>query len=282
LITSRQNRRLKDIRRLRRSKGNRSGELLLEGPHLVAAALDAGLELREVFVTARFLERADAGGLLSRLSPTPITEVSPPLLDELADADAPRGLVAIAAARRDDTRRGLRQGGPVLFLDRIQDPGNLGAVARVAEAAGAAGLCLGPGTVDPAHPRALRASAGSLLRLPVLEGADRTAVRRHLDAPLPWVLLSPADGEDLYRTDLPERLVLLLGSEGTGVSAELARSADLRIRVPMAPPVESLNVAVAAGVVLFELVRRRQQAAEPAAVGTHERRPAHTTASDGE
>lgn len=255
MITSRQNRRLKDIRRLRRSKGRRGGELLLEGPHLIAAALDAGIELREVLATPSFLPQA--AELLRRLGSTPVIEVSAPLLEELADADAPRGVVALADVAWGDDCRALRSRGPVLFVDRIQDPGNLGALVRVAEAAGGGGVCLGSGTVDPAHPRALRASAGSLLRLPLVLAADPCSVHRDLD-PAPWVLLDPHHGEDLYRAELPERLVLIVGSEGAGATAELGRVAERRVRVPMAPPVESLNVAVAAGVVLFELARRQR------------------------
>lgn len=267
MITSRQNRRLKDIRRLRRSKGSRGGELLLEGPHLITSALEAGVELREVLATSRFLARSE--DLLRRLGSTTVLEVPAPLLDELADADAPRGIVALARAGWGEDCAVLRRRGPILFVDRIQDPGNLGALARVAEAAGAAGLCLAPGTVDPAHPRALRASAGSLLRLPLVLGAEPPSLRRHLDdlerVPPPWVLLSPHDGEDLYRADLWERLVLVVGSEGSGISPELARQAERRVHIPMAPPVESLNVAVAAGIVLFELARRRGAEGTPAA-----------------
>ena len=131
----------------------------------------------------------------------------------------------------------------------MQDPGNLGALARVAEAAGAAGLALSPGSAHPNHPRALRASAGSLLRLPVAVGVEAAALDRRL-APVaahagwPW---SPRDGQDLWAAALDGALVLALGAEGPGLSpAPLAR-ADLRLTIPVEPPVESLNATVAGG-----------------------------------
>src|SRR5258706_8099926 len=155
MITSRQNQRVKDIRRLRRSKGDRA---LLEGPHLVAEALAAGLRLEEILGTPDFL--ASAGGRrLSRGWTVEPLEVDPELLAELTDADSPRGVLAVAHV----PRAGIESlpavsGRPYLYLDGLQDPGNLGALARVAEAAGATGLALSPGCVHPNHPRALRAS----------------------------------------------------------------------------------------------------------------------------
>ncbi len=146
---------------------------------------------------------------------------------------------------------------PYLYLDGLQDPGNLGALARVAEAAGAAGLALSPGCVHPNHPRALRASAGSLLRLPVAVGVEPEALDAHLAAAHPrWAALVPRDGEDLYRAPLAGTLILAVGAEGPGLSPALLARAGLRLTIPMAAAVESLNATVAAALVLFEVRRR--------------------------
>jgi TrmH family RNA methyltransferase len=255
MITSRQNQRVKDIRRLRRSKGDRA---LLEGPHLVAEALAAGLRLEEILATADFLASAD-GRRLSRGWTVEPLEVDPELLAELTDADSPRGVLAVAHV----PRAGIESlpavsGRPYLYLDGLQDPGNLGALARVAEAAGATGLALSPGCVHPNHPRALRASAGSLLRLPVAVAAEPGALSRHLAAAGPrWAALVPRGGEDLYGTELAGTLVLAVGAEGPGLSPDLLARTTLRLTIPMEPAVESLNATVAAALVLFELRRRR-------------------------
>ncbi len=275
MIASRQNRTLKDIRRLRRSKGEHA---LLEGPHLVAEALAAGLTLDPILITPGFLA-SPAGVSLARRFPVAPLAVEDRLLDELADADTPRGLLAVAHLPRGGVAAlPARAGGIYLFVEGLQDPGNLGALARVAEAAGAAGMALAEGTAHPNHPRALRASAGSLLRLPLAVGADAAELHRHLaaaaaravasparaaqapGATVTWVALAPRDGIDLYNPAAEcsgGTLVLALGAEGPGLSQALLERATMRLTIPVAPPVESLNATVAAALVLYELRRRR-------------------------
>lgn len=273
MITSRQNRRIKDIRALRRSKGDR---VLLEGPHLVAEAVASGLVLEEVLAAPGFFESSAEGGELRRVLaslPEPPLEVAPDVLAALADADAPKGLLAVARLPRGgvESLPAVRYG-VYLFLEGLQDPGNLGAVARSAEAAGAAGLALAPGCVHPNHPRALRGSAGSLLRLPAAVGVEAWELDERLGEELQglprWAALVPRDGEEIWKADLTgsEPLVLAVGAEGPGLSDALLARADLRLTIPLAPPVESLNAAVAAALVLFE-IRRRRPAAGPAGSG---------------
>jgi RNA methyltransferase, TrmH family len=267
---------------------------LLEGPHLLAAALAAGSPIETVVATAEFLASPAGRDLAAALPCLPLT-VEPRLLDELADSDSPRGLLAVARLPRGGAETlPVRPGGTYLYVEGLQDPGNLGALARVAEAAGAAGMALSAGTVHPNHPRALRASAGSLLRLPVAVGVDPDLLDRHLRGPLEsagdlgaagaagaagdyrahaapgahgahlrvprWMALVPRGGVDLYDAlrDAPGgTIVLALGAEGPGVSPALLERASVRITIPVASPVESLNATVAAALTLFELRRRR-------------------------
>jgi TrmH family RNA methyltransferase len=255
MITSRHNERLKDIRRLRRSKGDHA---LLEGPHLVGEAVAAGFELETVLATPAWLETPEGQRLARRLPVAPL-EGEPHLLEEVTDADSPRGVLAVARLPRSGVGSlPAREAGVYLYLDGLQDPGNVGALARVAEAAGATGLALSPGTVHPNHPRALRASAGSLLRLPVAVAVEAASLDHHLAPVRPrWLALVPRDGADLWRAPLGGSLVLAVGAEGPGLSPTLLERADQRLTIPLAPPVESLNATVAAALVLFE-VRRRQ------------------------
>lgn len=256
MISSPSNPKLKAIRRLRRSKGPQA---LLEGPNLLSDALDCGLALTTVLATAGFLERSALTPRLMR-SPLALIEVSEEVIASLSDADSSQGVIAVANLPR--LGASILPCGPgdrlYLYLDRLQDPGNLGAIARVAEAAGASALALSPGCVHPNHPRALRASAGSLLRLPVAIEVGAEEVASALGAITPrWIALVPRDGIDLYSTELPDRLILALGAEGSGLSSEVLHQAILGITIPVRAPVESLNVAVAAAVVIFELVRRQ-------------------------
>jgi RNA methyltransferase, TrmH family len=255
MISSPQNRRLQDIRRLRRRQGDRA---LLEGPHLVAEALAGGVALEEVLVTPEFAASA-AGRRLAEALGRPPLAVAPALLRRLADADAPQGVLAVAGLPRcGPAALPRRPGAAYLFAEGLQDPGNLGALARTAEAAGAAALALSPGSVHPNHPRALRASAGSLLRLPVAIGCTAEDLEGRLAGLAPrWIALVPRGGEPLYQAPLDGTLILALGAEGPGLSPPLAARAEIRLTIPIEPAVESLNATVAAALVLFELRRRR-------------------------
>lgn len=256
------------MRRLRRSKGDRA---LLEGPHLVTEALDAGVALELVLATPEMLAGEEGRRLAARLASPPL-EVAGEVLASLADADSPRGMAAIARLPRSGAASlPLGPGSVYLYLDGLQDPGNLGALARVAEAAGAAGLALAPGTVHPNHPRALRGSAGSLLRLPAAVGVTPDDLDRRLreeGAEPHWIALATRGGASLWSDDWDSSpagggaggpLVLAVGAEGPGLSPEAAARAAVAVTIPLAPPVESLNAVVAAALVLFELRRRSMQ-----------------------
>ena len=223
----------------------------------MAEAAAAGLPLETVLATPAWLASAEGRSVVSRLSRPPL-EAAPEILEDLADADSPRGALAVAYLPRAGVEAlPVRPGRPYLYLDGLQDPGNLGALARVAEAAGAAGLALSSGSVHPNHPRALRASAGSLLRLPVAVAATPEALDRHLSPTSPrWAALVPRNGEDLWRAPLEGTLVLAVGAEGPGLSADLLERAVLRLTISMEAGVESLNATVAAALVLFEVRRR--------------------------
>lgn len=271
MIRSRSNPQVRTIRRLRSAHGRRNADLLLlEGTHLATAAAEAGLTLRHLLVTPDF--QARYAELLDRVeheSGTRATLIDPERLREQADADAPRGIVAIVEPPH--TWKTAESTAPVpgpglhLYADGIQDPGNLGAMARSAEAAGAASLLLSPGTARPSHPRALRASAGSLLRIPLWIGVDVDRFTSHArclpltphlpdqDSPRTFRLFS----NDPLPSDLsPTRpIILAVGSESGGLSPPLLTRADLLLSIPTAHAVESLNATVAASLALFELRR---------------------------
>lgn len=222
-------------------------------------AAAAGIGLETVLATPAWLETPEGRTLARSLPERSLLEIAPELLDEMTDSDSPRGVLAIARLPRFGADRlPVHAGAVYLYLDGLQDPGNLGALARVAEAAGAAALALSPGTVHPNHPRALRASAGSLLRLPVAVGAGTAEVDRRLAPARPrWMALEPRDGAGLWQAGLDGTLILAVGAEGPGLSPAVRERADLRLTIPLQPPVESLNATVAAALVLFEVRRRR-------------------------
>lgn len=220
-------------------------------------ALAAGLRLEPVVATAEFLASPAGEAVLARLSRPPLVATER-VLGELADADSPRGLVAACSLPRPSLAAlTLRPGQVWMFLDAIQDPGNLGALARVAEGLGAAGLLLSPGCADPNHARSLRASAGSLLRLPVAVQVEPAEARARLASRARWIGLEAHAGsirlEELATADDGEVVVVAIGAEGPGLSPATRAALDVAVTIALAGRLESLNVAVAAALVLARL-----------------------------
>lgn len=227
---------------------------MLEGPHLIAEALAAGLTLETLLATEEFLA-SRAGRELTIETLPAVERVSPDLIDYLSDADSPRGVLAVARLPRGgvDTLP-ITTEGVYLYVDGMQDPGNLGALVRVAEAFAVTAVALSPGSVHPNHPRALRASAGSLLRMSVACGVEDQALHGHLQSISPsWTALTPRAGAGLE--DLPKAgsVVLAVGAEGPGLSDEILARIDRRVTIPLSGQVESLNSTVAAAIALHAL-----------------------------
>jgi TrmH family RNA methyltransferase len=154
-----------------------------------------------------------------------------------------------------------KPGTPVLIvvLSGIQDPGNLGTILRSAEAFGATGILCLTGTVSRWNSKAMRASAGSVFRLPVLASSESKAIQHLREAGIRTVAAMAREAEPLNEFDLTGPIALFIGSEGSGLSSEIAAQCDARITIPCPGPVESLNAAVAASVLLYEASRQRAE-----------------------
>jgi len=220
---------------------------LLEGEKPILEAVSAGLGLEHVLhdASVRPGRLAAAAAARPRL-------VSRAVLERIADTKTPQHLLAIARRRDVPVAELFARPGPLVFLFGLQDPGNLGAVVRVAEAAGGAGVAAAPGSADFFHPRAVRASAGSVLRLPVSGRVSFEPFAR--DAKEAGRVLCgavPSGGDDPFLSPAPQASVIVVGSEGSGLPAGAYRYLDRRLTIPMRPPVDSLNAAVAAALLLY-------------------------------
>ena len=246
--------------RLLRDKG--ADELcLVEGPRLLEEALASGIELVEVAAAPR-AETSERGQRLLaalRARGTPVHRMAEGLVAALSEAEASQGMLALAR-RPVFAEAALYRGTPLVVVAvGVQDPGNLGGLLRTAEAAGATGACLTAGTADPFSWKALRGSMGSAFRLPHVRGLTAEEAVRRLRGHGLLILATAADADLAYdRADLRRPFALLLGREGAGLPDELVRGADQRLAIPMRGPVESLNVGVAAGILLFEAARQRR------------------------
>jgi TrmH family RNA methyltransferase len=261
-VTSRQNELV--LRFKAAARGSEAGLLLLDGTHLVADALASGLELRHVMISAAAVLDEDLRPLLEQMwrDHVDVVEASAPVMSAVSPVRTASSVVALAVPPRAGSLFAAEPAMVVIVCD-VQDPGNLGAVARVAEAAGASGLFVTGQSADPFGWKALRGSMGSALRLPIaIERTPGVAVEEARRHGCRIVATVPRDGDPLFGADLAGPIAVLIGSEGAGLGADLIRGADQRITVPMQAAVESLNAAVTAAVVLYEA--HRQRAGSPA------------------
>ncbi|HET7427536.1 MAG TPA: RNA methyltransferase [Gemmatimonadales bacterium] len=250
---------LTTIRDLARRRGReRRGLALAEGVRLVEEALGADIPVQGAAVSSA-LEGSPRGQALKLAlveRGVRVAEVSPAELAGLADTEQPQGVVAVVAPRvwtLDELP--TPPGAVVLVLDAVQDPGNVGTMLRTALALGASGVVALKGTAELANPKVLRGSMGASFRLPAVaaEGGSLLAWAKARGAQL-WV--AAADGDVVpSRRSSRAPVALVVGNEGAGVTPAIAAAADRRIAIRMAPGVESLNVAVAAGILLHEVMR---------------------------
>jgi RNA methyltransferase, TrmH family len=243
----------------RRRARERRALTLVEGVRLLEEALSAGIGVQGA-VTSTALEGTPRGTALKRrlaLAGVPMEVVEDDLLAQLAETEQPQGVVAVVEPRvwsLDAITPGER--GVVLVLDGVQDPGNVGALARTALGLGAAGLVALPGTADIHNPKALRGSMGALFRLPSVQATAEHFIGWARGCGLSlWTTASDGTPVDRARRDGP--IALILGNEGAGVRPELTVVATQSVAVPLTAGVESLNVAVAAGIILYEVTRDR-------------------------
>jgi RNA methyltransferase, TrmH family len=247
------------IRDLSRRRGReRRGLALAEGVRLVEEALAADIVIRGAAVSPALEGTTRGSALKARLTARNIRleELTVEELDHLADTEHPQGIVAVIEPKRwgvEEIAAGT--GAVVLVLDAVQDPGNVGTMLRTAHALGAAGVIALKGTADLTNSKVLRGSMGAAFRLPsvTLTEAEFLAWAGSHDVAI-WV--TAADGEPFRRAKAPRSAVaLVVGNEGAGVSTGIANGAARRVAIPLRPGAESLNVAIAAGILLYEALR---------------------------
>lgn len=260
-ITSRRNPIVARFRDAARRSGPTSSRSLLEGPRLIAEALDAGVTLDLVAVSHPQVTHDRWADLLRRLDQvTEVVAVSRPVMTALSPVSEPSGLVAIASLRSARFEATVDGAQPlVLGLLGVQDPGNTGAVIRAAEAGGASGVVT-VGGADPYGWKALRGAMGSTLRFPVVRADDADRITADARAKgLRLLAAVPRGGTPTVEADLSRPCLIWIGTEGGGLSTPVVAGADELISVPMRGPVESLNIAVASALIIYEAARQRVQ-----------------------
>jgi TrmH family RNA methyltransferase len=262
-IEGRHNPLLKQLRQaFSRAQRTADGDCAIEGLRMLEEAIRSGLRFRAVFFRESAQDRAER--LLPQIGAHVETLLLPDkLFDASVPSETPQGVAALVRLKEfslDDVLEKERlQVGPIMALAGLQDPGNLGTIIRSAEAFGSAGIILGEGTVSPLNAKAVRASAGSIFRLPVVAAAGlEDVVTRLRSKSVRLIATSSHKGTPVDQADLTGPIAAFIGSEGSGLARGLVTQMDEVVAIPHAPQVESLNAGVAGSILLYEAARQRK------------------------
>jgi TrmH family RNA methyltransferase len=256
LLTSVRNPKVVEALRLQRgSARDREGRFLVEGAQGVREALaEVPPRLARLFV----IDPLEELSVRARRVGVEVVEVSEDVMRRLTSTVTPQGLVGVAPTL-DVSLDALDANGCWTVLHEVRDPGNAGTVLRSADAAGATGVVFTATSVDPYNPKAVRASAGSLFHVPISRGAaTEDAIAAARTRGMRVVALDRGADEDVFAVDLAGPIAFVFGNEARGLPDEVLAASDVRVRVPHEGRAESLNLAAAASVVLFERMRRRR------------------------
>lgn len=243
-ITSKSNPTIKAAKKLLLKK-NRQSSYLIEGWHLFEEARNSGAHFEKIFVLKDFIER------VSDLSS--VIVVTQDILKDLSDSPTPQGIVAEVRLTREEVPK--RLSGKYLFLEDVQDPGNVGTMIRTADAAGFDGVFLSDKSADIYNLKTLRSMQGSHFHLPIWRLPVLDALSYFKENGLP-VIATTLSKQSVDYKEVPDMsdFVLVMGNEGQGISEEMAQKADRLVHITMPGQAESLNVAVAAGILMFRLI----------------------------
>jgi TrmH family RNA methyltransferase len=263
-IEGRHNPLLKQLRQaFSRAQRTAEGDCAIEGLRMLEEAIRSGLRFRAVFFRESAQDRAER--LLPQIGAHVETLLLPDkLFDASVPSETPQGVAALVRLKEfslDDVLEKERlQVGPIMALAGLQDPGNLGTIIRSAEAFGSAGIILGEGTVSPLNAKAVRASAGSIFRLPAVAAAAglEEVVTKLRTKSVRLIATSSHKGTPLDQADLTGPITVFIGSEGSGLARGLMTQMDEVVAIPHTAQVESLNAGVAGSIILYEAARQRK------------------------
>ncbi len=264
MITSRSNSKVKEIRLLKQAKYRQmEGRYFIEGVRLVEEALSQSVGVEKIAYSPRLEETQRGLDLLclarQKLPDSEWLYLSDDVMGTLSDTQSHQGILAVLKKKEWKWEDVFARPGLILLFHELQDPGNLGLILRVADAGGVAGVVLSRKTIDPYNPKAVRASMGSLFRVPVLTGQDMGECLSKLRSRGYQIWATALRGKPSFwevKFSLPT--AVLFGQEGCGLPDFLTEAAGASFSIPMSPQMESLNVAIASALVVYEAFRQAQ------------------------
>jgi RNA methyltransferase, TrmH family len=230
-------------------------QFLVEGFRFVEEALKSTFQVPYIFLSEEALERWESFQLNELLqSASKLYIVKEAILKLLSSTETPQGVIAVV--NQNNMHLEIKEGFYVL-VDKLQDPGNMGTIIRSAHAAGAAGVITTKGTVDIYNEKTLRSTMGSIFNIPIIEDKDLSIIDSLKNSGFKLIVSSLEDSKNFYEVDLTDNVIIAVGNEGSGISEEIYKLGDMKVKIPMPGNAESLNAGAAASIMMFETVRQK-------------------------
>lgn len=254
-IESKENNLFKSTKKLKERRfRQKEGKFILEGFRLIEEAVKAGMEIEYIILSQGNEEKLQSSNLKKVINDENIYVFSNGLFLQISSTEHPQGIIAIVKNKRMTIDL---EGKFFLVCDKVQDPGNLGTIIRTAHASGVDGIILTKGTVDIYNDKTIRSTMGSIFYVPIFyDDTDFSIIRKLKESGVALVTTSLEESKNFFEEDLKGKIMLAVGNEGNGISNELFELANKKVKIPMPGGAESLNVAVATSIILFEKVRQ--------------------------
>ena len=251
-IESKNNNLFKEIKKLKEKKHRiKSNKYLIEGLRFVEEAIKSKVSIDSIIFTESFKEK-NPDLFLKINENIKLIQMNEALLKQLCSTENPQGIVGVINMQNKE----LKSGELVVLVDKVQDPGNMGTIIRTAHAAGAAGIVMTKGTVDIYNDKTLRSTMGSIFYIPIVEDDSLDFVKSLKKEGYKLVVSSLQGKNNFFEENLQGKVMIAVGNEGNGVSDEVYDIADIKVKIPMPGESESLNVAVATSIMIYEKIRQ--------------------------
>jgi len=260
-ITSASNSKIKEALEIRNKRGRyKHAAFIIEGPHLIEMALASGHRIGEVFFTTAFSSKKDGQKILREIAKKTdeIFEITEQLMNKLAGTESPQGIIAIASYETKSLEEIRFKSVPLIVaVDGVREPGNLGAIIRTSDAAGADAVIILKGTCDVFMQKTIRATAGSIFNVPIIYTGTDKFIEWLQSNGIMLIATALDSGKSIFGAGLKNPIAFVFGNEAHGVSNEIKKKADLILKIPIYGKAESLNVSASAAVCLYEALRQR-------------------------
>lgn len=259
-ITSSQNKIIKDVKSLNRRKHRWEKQLfIIEGIKLIQEALENGIELKYILYTDKLLSTSEGLRFYEKIKDErKLIKLTNQIFNEISDTETPQGIIGVARFSTKDIGEIISKDKSFLvYLDEIQDPGNMGTIIRSGDAFNIDGLILSKGCVDPYNSKVVRATMGSIFRLPLYFCHEPVDYLSQMKKNKFKIITTDLEGQTPKKDFFMEKLIIVIGNEANGVSKDIGELSDTKVKIPMLGQAESLNAGVAASIIMYEAMKAR-------------------------